>query len=47
MPEITVVAAAVIGAAVGFYVICGDRGTPGEIIDNPERLTGTTAPCSG
>jgi hypothetical protein len=36
MREIMVIAAAVTGAAVGFYVIGGGRGTPGEIIDNPE-----------
>jgi hypothetical protein len=43
MREITVIAAAVIGAAVGFYGIGGGRGTPGEIIDNPERLIGNTS----
>jgi hypothetical protein len=49
MLEITVIAAAVTVPAVGYYVIGGDRGTPGEITDNPEQLTGRccVAPTQG
>jgi hypothetical protein len=40
--EFAVIVSAVVGAAFGYYVIGGGQGTPAEIIENPDLLTGNT-----
>jgi hypothetical protein len=40
--EFAVIVSAVVGAVLGYYVIGGGQGTPAEIIENPDLLTGNT-----
>jgi hypothetical protein len=42
MREFAVIVSAVVGAAFGYYVIGGGQGTPAEIVENPDLLTGNT-----
>ena len=42
MRELVVIVSAVVGAAFGYYVIGGGQGTPAEIVENPDLLTGNT-----
>lgn len=43
MREIAVIVAALVGAVLGYYVVGGGQGTPAEIVENPDFITGNTS----